>query len=767
MMLLGVLVAIVSSVAMAAATGASRTASSLDRLLAASDASDVEMFVFTADVATELGRSLATVDGVAAIGLGHAFLAGVPTTVDFAIVSSPDGSLMNRIGRPRLLRGRMPEATVDDEIVLNELAASDLGLDVGDHLIAPMGAPDLFDFLATGGPFPGFNGPRFELEVVGIIRMPDDLLGDKTSAGPFALASPAFDRAVAGRVAVSTIVTVSIDDPAAIDDVRAIAQSYAQSYPTDITTSDQKYADVQAAIDVLFIGLIVFAIVATIAGLVSVGQTIKRQVAASADAASIGRALGLTSNEQAWSIAAAPLIGTVVGALFGAVLAVLASPFFPLSVAGRAEPNPGVSLNLAVLAVGVLTAGVGFGSWGFYTARREVDHRPSKSQPASSALSRVARSAPVVQIGLSRALRPAGQSSAARAALLGAGFAVAGVAAGLVVGSTLDDAIATPERWGWTWSTRPDVNDEALLDQALAELAVDPNIVAMARLDRGNVILAGQQIYAFAIEARHGSLTIALADGRLPVSASEVALGAGTMQDLNAEIGEIVRATDPTGVELALLVVGEVALPVIDNAVPGDGAAFTTDGLVLLATDPPEQSLLLHYADDADRTALHRRLLDDYQIDADIVYARPHPPQRLTNLHEVVSLLPALSVFLGTIGLLGLLHTLVVSARSGRREFGVLSALGLRRSQLRGVVISQAAVIVAAGLVVGVPIGVAAGRLIWSAMVAEVGMLGGSSTPWVEIGAVAALSLAIAVAVAVAIGQQFAHVRPAENLRAE
>ena len=67
----------------------------------------------------------------------------------------------------------------------------------------------------------------------------------------------------------------------------------------------------------------------------------------------------------------------------------------------------------------------------------------------------------------------------------------------------------------------------------------------------------------------------------------------------------------------------------------------------------------------------------------------------------------------GAVAGLGL--TLVASVRRRRRDFALLKTLGFTRRQLAGAVAWQSTVIAAAGLVIGVPLGIAAGRWLWLA----------------------------------------------------
>jgi predicted lysophospholipase L1 biosynthesis ABC-type transport system permease subunit len=69
----------------------------------------------------------------------------------------------------------------------------------------------------------------------------------------------------------------------------------------------------------------------------------------------------------------------------------------------------------------------------------------------------------------------------------------------------------------------------------------------------------------------------------------------------------------------------------------------------------------------------------------------------------------------GNAAVLALALTIVASVRQRRRELALLKSLGMRRSQLRAVVLSQATTRLVVAIVTGIPLGIAAGRWAWTA----------------------------------------------------
>ena len=95
------------------------------------------------------------------------------------------------------------------------------------------------------------------------------------------------------------------------------------------------------------------------------------------------------------------------------------------------------------------------------------------------------------------------------------------------------------------------------------------------------------------------------------------------------------------------------------------------------------------------------------------------PPDPMPEVQEVkdLELLPlALSAFLALLAVSAVGHALATAVRRRRHDLAVLRALGMTRGQARLVVTTQASVLAVIGLVFGVPLGIALGRVIWRAV---------------------------------------------------
>jgi len=109
----------------------------------------------------------------------------------------------------------------------------------------------------------------------------------------------------------------------------------------------------------------------------------------------------------------------------------------------------------------------------------------------------------------------------------------------------------------------------------------------------------------------------------------------------------------------------------------------------------------------------------------------------------------------------------LTSARRRRRDLAILQTLGFTRGQIRGTLVSQAAIVVALGTIVGVPLGAGAGRWAWGAFAAHTGF---ASEPVTPLGATVLVVPATVVAaslIGLLPGALAARRSPAAILRAE
>ncbi len=124
-------------------------------------------------------------------------------------------------------------------------------------------------------------------------------------------------------------------------------------------------------------------------------------------------------------------------------------------------------------------------------------------------------------------------------------------------------------------------------------------------------------------------------------------------------------------------------------------------------------------------------------------------------------------MFLLALAVGALAHVTSSVLRRRRGELAVLGALGFTPRQVRACLAWQATFLAVIGVVVGVPLGILAGRTVWRLVT--------DATPMVYVEPIAALALVLIVPFALVIanvlaavpGRRAARLRPAEVLRTE
>jgi ABC-type lipoprotein release transport system permease subunit len=125
----------------------------------------------------------------------------------------------------------------------------------------------------------------------------------------------------------------------------------------------------------------------------------------------------------------------------------------------------------------------------------------------------------------------------------------------------------------------------------------------------------------------------------------------------------------------------------------------------------------------------------------------------------------AAGLALGALAALGL--TLIASVRRRRRELALLKALGFTQRQLAASIAWQASVASIIGCVVGIPLGVIAGRLLWNDFARSINVVPSPTVPVLSVTLIAIGALVFANLVAAIPGRTAARTPTALVLRAE
>src|SRR5208282_580380 len=227
-------------------------------------------------------------------------------------------------------------------------------------------------------------------------------------------------------------------------------------------------ATVERSIRPQAVALALFALVLAVTALLVVGQAASRQLLVAARDNGALAALGMTRGQ----LLAAGLIEVATAVAASAALAcgvaIAASPLMPIGPARTAEPDPGLNIDVPVLAVGfaatviLLLARVAWPAWRLASARhaaqRDAAGVPGRRSPTAERLARAGTPVSAV-IGVRLAFDP-GQGRTAvpvRSALAGLVLSVAAVIAAATFGANLLHLVHTPRLYGQTWDAEVDL----------------------------------------------------------------------------------------------------------------------------------------------------------------------------------------------------------------------------------------------------------------------------------------------------------------------
>jgi ABC-type lipoprotein release transport system permease subunit len=186
---------------------------------------------------------------------------------------------------------------------------------------------------------------------------------------------------------------------------------------------------------------------------------------------------------------------------------------------------------------------------------------------------------------------------------------------------------------------------------------------------------------------------------------------------------------------------------------------LTADGLAAIQDQAPYHPGLVRLRAGADRAAFTARL-------ADLELNSTAAPSEVGNLAQLRRLPTVLAALLAAVAVVSLANALTVAVRR-RRDLAVLRALGFTRRQAGATVGWMATVTAAIGLLAGLPLGIAAGSVVWRLVAGGLHVADDARVPALVAAVVAATTVLLANLVAAVPAWRAARVRPALALRAE
>jgi FtsX-like permease family/MacB-like periplasmic core domain len=806
------LVGFVGGLAMGALAAARRTQSSFPTYLASTNPSDlivrhddsqnddnstdaayrqtIAHLPHVKDAASSTGPSVQTLDknGVPDHDPAHVrFNSSVITQADV------DGLFYDQL-RPTVVEGRAADPKRADEMVMTAGAAAILNLHVGD--VVPFGFYTNVDTtLPTYGTGQQTPVRKIDIKLVGIVVFPDAIVRDDFDrAQNFLLFSPALTTPLLQCCANGPLTGLQLDHGSR--DVPAVESEIKQALPNSsvVLVTSSAAATAERAIRPASIALGVFGLIAALAALLIAAQVIGRHLRFASDDLGVLRSLGAGPATTSTDGLLGVLGAVAIGALLAAVVAVAVSPIAPLGPVRPVYPSRGIAFDWTVLAGGVVLLIVVLSALAITLAYRDAPHRVARrTRPDSAhrtsawrAAAAAGMPAPAVT-GIRFALEPGHGKNAVpvRSAILGTLLAIVVVVATVTFGTSLSTLVSRPALYGWNWTNEivgpyfgfadvPQPQAGKLLDQ-------DRNVEAWSDVSFDTFRIDGLTVPVIGTGLR-AKVAPAVLSGHALDAHDQVVLGGATLAALHKHIGDTVEVDNGQSKPTRLVIVGTATLPAIGvqtslHSEIGSGAVLSRSLIPALDSgfgDLPgsPEAILVRFRAGVDAATAHNSLTKIAHELNVLGHGPPsivsvQRPAEIVNYGTLGSTPALLGAGLAVAAIVALGLTLVASVRRRRRDLALLKTLGFTRRQLAATVSWQSSVAVIIGIVVGVPLGIVAGRVLWDQFANQLHVVPQPTVPGLTIALIAVGALVLANIVATVPGRSAARTPTAVLLRAE
>jgi FtsX-like permease family len=811
---------ILGAVALGALAGARRTASAYGRYLASINVSDVFVNVPGQVPGLPVTRPIELISRLGGISASSAYLglSAAPVvrgrvdnafqtnnvTGSFATAGVAAGYLQQ--DRMTVLAGRAPRTDSTSQIAITPGLARLFEVGVGGRVTYQFYRQNPQTYVIT-------PAGRRTFQVTGIVDIPP-VLGDESDQIQTAVVPPAATRQLLSAYEFAWV-GLRLDHgsagiPALQRELAALAArteqqvlaSTGQQLPGltfNIRNAAVVQSGVQQAIRPQAVALSVFGGFAALAILVLVGQGLAQLVSRSRLGIGVAVALGASRRQAALAASLPGAVAVLAGAALAVAGAIALSPLAPVGPVRRFDPARGVQADGLVLGAGsaIMIAAL-LAILGLMAARTARQAPGDRAEGRASAVARAAAAAglPATVVMASRNALESGAGRRAvpvRATLIGSVAAVVAVVAAVVFGASLTGLLAHPAQFGWSWNVL--LQAEGGYGNFYPARAIDrlvdaePSVSAWSQFGFSQVLIDGHVIPVLGLQRQRGAVEPPTTGGRPLAGNSEIELGSVTLRELGKKIGDAVEV-GARGDRRQLRIVGTVTLPsfgvsIADHVSLGQGAMMSEQALLLASGASLQNPLTGGSVSQAwpsavaidlapGTTAAQRR-----QLVAAISSANPdgtpggtyeltqYLAAAVQNASQMGSQPLALALGLAAAAVLSLALTVLAAVRRRHRELALLKALGMTRRQLRAIVAGQTTLTLLIAVAIGLPAGIAAGRLAWRGFAGSLGIAPVTVVPALLLAAGAVLLVVAGNVVTSGPAAVAGRTDPAAALRAE
>jgi ABC-type lipoprotein release transport system permease subunit len=735
------------------------------------------------------------------------------------VIGAADTSLFRSVDRPLVVSGKLPDPTRSDEVAINELAAVGGHLHVGSHLLLYSATAAQFQHGALTDNVSyrptAMKGPTFRFLVTAIVRFPQDIdavlpLAAKQNVSyegqQNAYLTPAFLTHYATDLGIPVQHIPSLnfigvrlrhgaaDWNAFAAGVRAIGGREVFTSPGNTYNMRTSAASTQRGVHLEVVALLLFGGIAALVTLLLVGQAIARMVILEGDDYRILRSFGASKMQLIAIVLARVVLIGAAGSAIAVIVATLGSSIMPIGPARQAEIHPGINLDPQVLFLGFVGLVAFVALCALIPAWSVSQPPPVASRPRFEGM-RSAGAGPnvpygwtplVARIGVQFGLGPGSGTRRVPVvgAILTASLAVAAVVASLTFGASLGHLIESPRQQGWNWNVlvgNPN-SSEDLEGQAKALLSHNrfvsgySAIAILAGASQGTAVIDGKTVDSLlAFDPLKGSVYPPLLEGHAPRTADQVVFASQTLKELHRRVGQSVQVQNPAGRLITIHIVGRMISPSVGDLFNNDmGEGGWVSGAVVKEqqakgsqqSDAPPTLFTLFAVRYAPGVS-HAAALASLRHEFGATVLRQLPSEDVINMQSVDGLPALLAGLVAVLGLATVGNALVSSVRRRGKDLAVLKTLGFFRRQLMFVIAWQATSFSLLALLIGLPLGVVAGRWTWVLVASGIGSVSPPVVPVLSVAIVVPVTLLLANVLAAWPGYEAARTVPSAELRTE
>jgi len=766
-LLLGLIFGVVAGAAITAGAGSRRASSAYPRFVKQYKSYDVVLGGIATEDPAEAKRvrdQIIAFPEVADYSLSEFISASavLPSgqTVSFPemiVVGDPSGHELVTANIAKVLEGRLFGLDAADEAVVDFNTADRFHLRVGDRVGIPLTDPTA----ERGGVGVAANPQEVvNVRIVGIVVAP----GSMPAVGAADLAgievSPAFVHAHAKALPPNTDAPAVRLKRGLADLPSLLARAEGLSSGIDVPqTLGTHLKGVQKTLRYEVEALWILAALIAVAAVAILGQTISRQINSEAGEHPTLLAIGMTPRQLIGAGMLRALAMAAIAAMVAAITAIAASPLTPIGLSRLVEPNPGVRLDPLVILGGagivlslVLLTSIVPVVRAAVSAARVHDEQPSRPSRAAG-LAAASGAGPSTVAGLRMAFETGrgARSVPVRSALFGLAVAVSSFVAAVTFTTSLNHLIATPSLYGYGWDF---ITVGETTTQTRNAIEPDSDVEAISPGGATNIRIGNTRLIPFTYQPGLG-IAPTMLEGRAPAADEEIALGTSLFHTLHTRIGAMVdvqldSSEDPNRHELPMRVVGRTVVPTFffEAVEPGQSSALTMGGYFRLLggkaarVEQDAAPLVVRYKPGTDvekkLTALQKKIPGLFTIQV------RRAATELSAVSRSSGVPLTLTEVLLFMAVATLVHVLVTAVRKRRRDLAILKTIGFVRRQVRSAVAWQATTLMLVALAIGIPVGIAIGRWVWTAFAGSIGVV---PAPTVRL-AVVLLSIPVAIGAA-------------------